>query len=140
MSFLSCLLTEGHQGAGRSGGHPWILRETWEMDGGWTNLTFILETKNKRDSPPCTFSPLCLQSTSGAGSSTVGAEVPAVFVEMLALPGGYLLPNMKGTEERRPGTQHQALRPTPRSCTALPLSLVPPAVFCSHDSARSLPL
>ena len=71
------------------------------MDGGWTNLTFILETKNKRDSPPCTFSPLCLQSTSGAGSSAVGAEVPAVFVEMLALPGGYLLPNMKGTEERK---------------------------------------
>lgn len=57
-----------------------------------------------------------------AGSTVVGAEVPAVFVEMSALPGGRLLPNMEGTEERRPGAQHQALRPTPPPHMALPLS------------------
>lgn len=35
------------------------------MDGGWTNPTFILETKSKRDSPPCTLIPPGLQSTAG---------------------------------------------------------------------------
>lgn len=72
--------------------------------GGWTNLTFTLETKSKRDSPPCTLTALCLRfclGSGGCGLTICGNRGPICVVGMLALSGGCLLPNMEG--QRRGG-------------------------------------
>lgn len=60
-------------------------------------------TESKRGPPqPCPLTPPCPQFCWEGGSAICGTRGPISVFRMLASPGGFLLPDMEGTEERSP--------------------------------------